>query len=246
MAARAGRAGGAAGKAGSRTKSGSDSRASARTRKKGKPRLTRDRVLTAAVAHADAHGLEGLNMRVLAGGLGCGVMSIYNHVENKDDLLDAMVEVVADEITEPSPGTPWREAIVAIAVSALRALMRHPWAAAHWWSRKTGRAKLAHQESILRVLREGGLPVGLACLGYHAVTMHVVGFSMQARDLPGDAKSMKAAATSFLRDADPEQIPYFTEHVRHHLEHPEPANEFVVVLEMILDGLEKSLKETAT
>ena len=205
--------------------------------------LTRERVLSAAVAHADERGLEGLNMRVLAKALGSGVMSIYNHVENKDDLLDGMVEIVVGEITVPEPGTPWREAILEIAISGRRALMRHPWAAAHWWSRKTGPAKLGHQESILRVLREAGHPVALACLGYHAVTMHLVGFSLQAQDLPGDARSMKAAAASFLRESDPEQIPYFTEHVRHHLDHPEPANEFVVVLDMVLDGLERALEE---
>ena len=106
-----------------------------------------------------------------------------------------------------------------------------------------GPSKMAHQESILRVLREAGFSVRLACRGYHAVTMHAVGFTMQALDFPGNAEEMKGAAEWFLEEADAGQIPYFVEHVRYHQEHPEPDGEFEFVLDMILDGLSRLLDE---
>jgi AcrR family transcriptional regulator len=205
--------------------------------------LTRRRILRAAVSFADKNGLEALNMRVIAGQLGAGVMSLYNHVATKDDLIDGMVDLVAAEIPQPSNEEDWRAATFEIAVSAQKVLMKHVWVSALWSSRGRGPAKLAHLESILRVLRKAGFPVGLACRAYHAITMHIVGFTLQAGDFPSNAKQMKAAGRAFLSAADPEQIPYFTEHVRYHVEHPEPGNAFVFALEMILDGLGSNLEE---
>jgi AcrR family transcriptional regulator len=70
--------------------------------------LTRARILRAGVDLADARGLERLSMRTLAGALGVEAMSLYNHVANKDDLLDGMVDLVMAEIESPRPDAPWR------------------------------------------------------------------------------------------------------------------------------------------
>jgi len=56
--------------------------------------LTRDRIVRAAVALADDNGIEAVSMRRLAKDLGVEAMSLYNHVENKGDLVDAMVDDV--------------------------------------------------------------------------------------------------------------------------------------------------------
>ncbi len=68
-----------------------------------KPRtpLSRDRVLLAAVAFADDRGIAALSMRKLGEALGVEAMSLYNHVENKDQLLDGMVDLVFGEIELP-------------------------------------------------------------------------------------------------------------------------------------------------
>ena len=60
--------------------------------------LSRERVLRAAVALADEGGFESLTMRKLAKELGVEAMSLYNHVANKDDLLDGMIDIVFSEI----------------------------------------------------------------------------------------------------------------------------------------------------
>ena len=64
-------------------------------------RLSRDRVLRAAVALADTGGIESLSMRKLGDELGVEAMSLYNHVANKDDLLDGMIDAVFAEIDLP-------------------------------------------------------------------------------------------------------------------------------------------------
>ena len=56
--------------------------------------LNRERVLRAALALADEAGVESLSMRKLAKELGVEAMSLYNHVANKDDLLDGLVDLV--------------------------------------------------------------------------------------------------------------------------------------------------------
>ncbi len=213
-----------------------------KSRKAQASKVDRDRVLEAAIKFADRYGLGKLNMRKLASELNAPVMTLYTYIQNKDELLEMMVECVAAEITVPASSTPWREAMEEIAVSAMRTFYRHSWVLS-LWSTTAGAAKMAHQESILRVLREAGFSVRYACRGYHAVTMHTIGFAMQALDLPRDAKSMKAAAGAFLAEADPNAIPYFIEHIKHHQDHPEPDGEFEFVLDMILDGLEKHLEE---
>ena len=71
-------------------------------------RLTRDRVLRTAIALADTGGIESLTMRKLGVELGVEAMSLYNHVANKSELLDGMVDVVFSEIGLPPDGADWK------------------------------------------------------------------------------------------------------------------------------------------
>ena len=73
--------------------------------------LTRERVLRAAVAFADANGIGTLSMRKLGEALGVEAMSLYNHVANKDQLLDGMVDLVFSEIDLPDVGADWKTAM---------------------------------------------------------------------------------------------------------------------------------------
>ncbi len=90
--------------------------------------LSRERILDTALALVDEEGIEALSMRKLGQALGYEAMSLYNHVANKDDLLDGILDLVLAEMEPPEPdgGLP---AIRASALSAHAALKRHPWAA---------------------------------------------------------------------------------------------------------------------
>jgi AcrR family transcriptional regulator len=69
--------------------------------------LDRDAIVARGVAFADEHGTDALSMRKLAAELGYEVMSLYNHVANKAEVLSLMVDAVAAEIPPPTP-TPIR------------------------------------------------------------------------------------------------------------------------------------------
>jgi len=213
-------------------------------RTKGKKPLSRERILRAAVKYADKKGIESLNMRQLAGLLDTGAMSLYHYFASKDQLLDAMVEFVAAKINQPKPGQPWRDAITDISVSAHQVMMKHGWVSGIWSKQTLGPNKLAFMESILRVLREAGFSVADACDAYHAMTVHIEGFALQATAFPVKAMDVQSAAAGFLEAVeDAESIPYFVEHVRHHLDHPGGSDPFGMMLSIILDGFETRLNK---
>src|SRR5436189_1673256 len=89
--------------------------------------LSRERVLQAAIELADEGGIEALTMRKLARELGVEAMSLYNHVANKGDLVDGIVDLVVGEIELPA-GEVWDVAIRKCAISAHETFLRHPWA----------------------------------------------------------------------------------------------------------------------
>jgi len=99
--------------------------------------LSRERVLRAAVAFADEHGIRSLTMRKLGEALGVEAMSLYKHVASKGDLLDGMIDLVFSEIGLPPRGADWKTAMRGRAVSARQALSRHRWAIDLMESRST-------------------------------------------------------------------------------------------------------------
>lgn len=203
-------------------------------------RLNRARVLTVAIALADAEGIGELSMRKLGRELGVEAMSLYNHVGNKDDLLDGMLDQVVAEIDLSADGPDWRHRARRRAISAHTVLMRHPWAAAMWTSRLTiGPARMRYTDSVLRSLREAGFAPGPLDRAYHTIENHIVGHAMQALGFPITEKEMEQAAEGFLSTFPNDEYPDLAAHVRHHVEHPSHDDEFEFGLELILEGLER-------
>jgi AcrR family transcriptional regulator len=114
-------------------------------------------VLAAAIALADQGGFESLTMRKLAKQLGVEAMSLYNHVANKDDLLDGMVDIVFSEIELPSTDVDWKTAMRKRAISTREALPRHRWAIGLMEGRTNhGPANLSLHNAVLGCLRAAG------------------------------------------------------------------------------------------
>ena len=96
-------------------------------------------------------------MRKLAKELGVEAMSLYNHVANKDDLLDGMIDIVFSEIEAPPPGGDWKAELRKRAVSTREALNRHRWAIGEMEGRTThGPTNLRLHDAVLGCLRAAG------------------------------------------------------------------------------------------
>ena len=209
-------------------------------------RLNRDRVLRAAVALADASGIESLTMRKLGVELGVEAMSLYNHVANKNDLVDGMIDIVFGEIDLPTEDAGWRPAMRERAISARAALARHPWAVGRMESRATpGPATLRHHDSVLGILRAAGFSVALAAHAYSVLDSYIYGFALQEPSLPFEAgdETAKVTQTIMARFASGE-YPHLTEIAVEHVLQPgyNYGDEFEYGLTLILDGLERALR----
>ena len=83
-----------------------------------------------------------------------------------------------------------------------------------------------------------------ACDAYHAITVHIEGFALHAAEFPVKPKDVRSVATGFLASVEePESIPYFIEHVQHHVDDPGSTDQFGMMLDMILDGFETRIAE---
>jgi|EndMetStandDraft_3_1072993.scaffolds.fasta_scaffold23195_2 AcrR family transcriptional regulator len=203
--------------------------------------LSRERVLRAAIGLADAEGIEALSMRKLARELGVEAMSLYNHVANKDAILDGIVEVVAAEAELPAEGTEWKSAIRQSAIATRDMFVRHPWASGLWMSRQGGgTARLRRADWLLRRFREAGLSEELTFHAYHVVESHILGFTVQQLNFPYQGAELEERASRFLARFPVDEFPDFADHVRQHLEpHEGGEGGFELGLDLILDGLER-------
>jgi AcrR family transcriptional regulator len=205
--------------------------------------LSRAKVLQGALRLADEEGLEALTMRRLGQALGVEAMTLYYHVGSKEEMLDALTDMVTGEFSYAPAGTPWKDAIRTIALSAYDALSRHRWAANLSLSlRRPSPGRLRYMNSILGILRDAGFAEDLVDRGYHAIEGHIMGFTLWevGMNLPQHEDAEPMAAT-FLRGLDHDAYPHVADHVRHHLRPAAPGavGAFEFGLELVLDGLDR-------
>jgi AcrR family transcriptional regulator len=203
--------------------------------------LSRERILAAALEVVDEQGIEALSMRKLGQSLGYEAMSLYNHVANKDDLLDGILDLVLAEMEPPAPdgGLP---AIRASALSAHEALKRHPWAATMLMSAARIRpARIQYMEALLASLRNTGLSAETTYHAYHVLDAHIIGFSLWASThgkMPDNIEDVRAWFDEMIPVAT---LPHLHEHGLQHLDdgphHDVSAFEFA--LDLLLGGFER-------
>jgi len=206
--------------------------------------LSKIRVIAEAVALADDQGIGALSMRRLADRLGVEPMSLYHHVANKDEILDAMVDSVFGEIELPSKRVGWRRAMRERATAARAALRRHPWAIGLMESRvNPGPATLRHHDAVIGCLRGAGFTVALTAHAFSAIDSYLYGFAMQELGLPFSTPEETAAmALTFLEQFPATEFPHLAELTTEHVLLPgyDYGAEFEFGLELILDGLERA------
>lgn len=204
--------------------------------------LSRQRVVVEAIRLADREGVNGLSMRRLAGGLGAGAMSLYHYVASKDELLDAMIDSIYEEIELPPEEIDWQSAIRRRALSARQVLVSHPWAIGLLESRTSpGPANLRHHEAVFACLRRAGFPILMATHANWLLDSYVYGFALQEASLPFDtAGELSVMITDvYLPQLLPEEFPYLNESAAALVAAGyDPAEEFIFGLDLILSALE--------
>ncbi|WP_425440323.1 TetR/AcrR family transcriptional regulator [Phycicoccus duodecadis] len=198
--------------------------------------------MTEAIRLADREGVEGLSMRRLADALGAGAMSLYHYVANKEQLLDAMIDVVFAEIELPPEGADWQSAMRQRSESARQVLARHPWAVGLMESRTTpGLAHLRHREAVTSCLRRAGFSVVMATHANWLLDVYVYGFALQAASLPFDTADEFSGITEdvFLPQLPDDEFPYLNESAAGLVAAGyDPTEEFMFGLDLVLAALE--------
>ena len=220
--------------------------------------LTRDRVLAAALQLADADGIDSLSMRRLGQALGVEAMSLYNHVANKDAILDAIVDLVVAEIDLPAEGDNWKAAMHHRAMSARDVLLRHPWAPALIESRlNPGPARLRYFNAVIGCLRRGGFSIALAYRAFLTLDSYIYGFTLQEVNWPFEQAQRPDVVARMAPQIPADEYPWMMEMMQFVMQpgprrkrtpktqppqrHQAYAAEYQFGLELILDGLERSL-----
>jgi len=204
---------------------------------------TRAKLLRAAIDLADEQGIEALSMRKLSQHLGGGTMSLYNHVSNKDDLIDGMIDEVFAEIDLPVLERSWKQTMRQRAISMHTVMTRHPWAIGRMESRRSpGPATLRHHDAVIGCLLDAGFPLPLAAHAFAALDSYIYGFALQERSLAfGTPEETSELAKAFLLQFPTKEYPYLARLTIEHVLQPgyDYADEYEFGLDLILDGLEQ-------
>ncbi len=204
--------------------------------------LNRDRIVAAAVEIADERGVGAVTMRAVAAKLGVEAMSLYNHVANKEDILDGMVDMVVGQIDLPPDAGSWREAMRRRAVSARRIFGRHPWVPAILDSRESiGPSGMRYFDWVLGTLIEAGFPLDDAAHAFSLLDSYIYGFGIQKANFtpPGDV-SPEELAKAVSGHLPVGEYPYLHRMVARAIREGYDAEaDFDHGLGIILDGLER-------
>jgi AcrR family transcriptional regulator len=211
-----------------------------------KPGLTLERIVAAAVAIADAEGLDAVSMNRVARELRTGAMSLYRYVESKQELLALMIDAALGEVPPTPPSDDWRARLEHWARATVRGMRAHPWAAnAPIAGPPLAPHAVAWFEDALAALRGTGLTedekpsVVLMLSGY--VSNHVTVMSQVAQGFlagEGDA-AMRGYADALRAVADAERFPNLHAMLAAGVfDRADPPDvEFEFGLQRILDGI---------
>lgn len=198
-------------------------------------RLSRDRIVEAAVALADERGLDGLTMRELAAALGVGTMSLYHHVADKDGLKQALAEFVWSRIAVPARDEPWERRMRSIATDLRVLARRHPSLVPLLLTRRyTGGPGLEPVEALLRAARDAGFDAAGSVVCFRTLVGFVVGSAGgEASRPPGTDPA--AVARAIAGHAPEARFPMLVEALDAS-RFVDPDDEFEFGLGIVLDG----------
>ena len=212
-----------------------------------KQQLSRERIVEAAVALADAEGMGAVTMRRVAEALDCEAMSLYYYVDGKGALLAGLAEqviggVVAATAQDPAGVADWKALIQRRCLTARGIMLRHPWAPQVIMSLKEAPpVTYAIYEQFVGTLVEAGFSYDLAHRGIHALGSMILGFTQELFEPDdGAAEQMTVEQMRAMAEAMPHLTTMATADIHSsdgQLSQCDTQAEFEFSLALILDGL---------
>jgi AcrR family transcriptional regulator len=212
-----------------------------------RPRVSRERILEAAVRLMDAEGLEAVTMRRLGRELGVEAMSLYNHVEGKDDIRVGMLERVLSELELPEEGSSedLMERVRDMARSFRILLHDHPNAVPLFTEHRGPMSDpdaLRVIEVALRTLRGAGLSPEDTVHAYGTLVGFVLGYvALEVGALWGDPLAHEGWTERIAASVDPAVFPTLVEMLPHMFVDCDREAEFEYGLDTIISGLRAKL-----
>lgn len=209
-------------------------------RKRGQ--LTRERILAGALELVDQDGLEALTMRRLADALKVDPMSLYNHVESKDDLLDGLTEALWSQIRLPDRTKGWKPTLREFATS-IRGLARaHPLAYPLFIGRAIlPRPALEAIDASLNRLEAAGLTRAKAAEMMRTLIAYAAGYALLELSCAPAQGSTQLEQIVCLTRALPRDAPAHLVEVARVWSDCDMDYQFKLGLDLILSGLEVRL-----
>jgi len=207
--------------------------------------LTRDRVIEAALRVMDEEGLDAVSMRRVAREVGVEAMTLYHHVEDKEDLLDGICERIMAGFEFPDPVDDWTENCRRGARAWRRILQAHP-AVMRLFAEQRGPIRsidsMRPMEFALRILRDSGLSDRDTAQAFHAFGGYIQGFvMMELGSIAGGSDETHLKAHAELAASLPDEFavlqavsPYFAE--------CDPDEQFEFGLDLLIRGLEAKVR----
>lgn len=203
--------------------------------------LSRAKVVTAAIELADRLGLEATSMRRIAEELGVTPMALYAHIGNREELIDAMVDAVIEQIDLTPSGTTWKAQVRTVILASRTIILRHDWATSAIESRTLASPVVLHyMDALMGLLRGGGLSFDLVHHAMHALSTRMWGFTREVfptPQLPEGARERAAALESFAHDCP--NIVGMTVAIADSGGACDSDAEFAFALDLLLDGIEQ-------
>jgi AcrR family transcriptional regulator len=199
--------------------------------RKGRGLLDRQAIVAAALAVARTEGLPAVTMRRIADELGCGPMSLYRHVADRDALVLEMLDVVASGIDVPPPSSDPRQELTGLLTAVHAALAVDHWAVLPLVAEGMSSPRiLPVLDRVLAALTRSGF-TGRSRLAVHQMLwQYVFGELLWTHHDQPDSHGKR-----MVRGASPEDFPAIADAVRTASVHP--AENFTDNLQRLLDGV---------
>lgn len=202
--------------------------------------LNRDRVIEAAVAYADEHGIDDMSMRKLGAELGVEAMSLYNHVEDKADLQRGMIDYVFASIELPDAELDWKEQIRLVGKSAMDQFGKHSWVVFLLMQEgNTGPGALRFMDRVVFLFLDAGFGESDTHHAWQMLASHTMGYAFQSANGPGVNKGEYSKLEAQMAQLAVE-FPSVAR-IAPDLMNCAFDREYMFGLEIIIDGLESRL-----